>query len=72
MQKSVLHECQKLSTFDQVWKEFFMQVRHGRDLTDSVMLGPAFAFQTSRVMKNLHHKSTLFQTQTFLHSIAVV
>ncbi len=37
MQKSVLHECQKLSTFDQDGREFVMQDRHDRDLTvDSV------------------------------------
>ncbi len=67
MQKSVLHESQKLPTFDQVGREFLMQDRHERDLTDSAMLGPAF--QTSRVMENLHDKFTLFQTQTFLHLI---
>ncbi len=67
MQKSVLHECQKLSTFDQVGREFLMLDRHDRDLTESVMLGSAF--QTSWVMKNLHDKSTLFQTQTYLHLI---
>ncbi len=67
MQKSVLHECQKLPTFDQVRREFLMQDRHERDLSDSAMLGPAF--QTSRVMENLHDKFTLFQTQTFLHFI---
>ncbi len=67
MQKSVLHACQKLSTFDQVGREFLMQDRHGRDLAESVMLSPAF--QTSWVMENLHDKSTLFQTQTLLHLI---
>ncbi len=46
-----------------------MQDRHGRDLADSVMLGPAF--QTSWVMKNLHDKFTLFQTQTCLHLIKI-
>ncbi len=69
MQKSVLHECQiKLCTFDQVGRESLMQDRHGRDLTDSVMLGPAF--QTSGVMENLHDKFTLLQTQTYLHLIS--
>ncbi len=67
MQKSVLHECQKLSSFDRVGTEFLMQDRHGRELTESVMLGAAF--QTSWVMKNLHDKFTLFQTQTFLQLI---
>ncbi len=67
MQKSVLHECQKLSTFDQIGTEFLMEDRHGGDLAESVMLSPAF--QTLRVMENLHDKSTLFQTQTFLHLI---
>ncbi len=67
MQKSVLHECQKLYTFDQVGGEFLMQDRHGRDLAASVMLSPAF--QTSWVMEKLHDKFTLFQTQTFLHLI---
>ncbi len=69
MQKSVLHECQKLSTFEQVGTEFLMQNRRGRDLAESVMLSPAF--RTSWVMENLHDKSTLFQTQTFLHLIDV-
>ncbi len=54
MRKSVLHEGQKLSTFDQAGWEFLMQDRHSRDLTDSVMLGPAS--QTSWVMENLHDK----------------
>ncbi len=67
MQKSVLHECQKLSTFDKVGTEFLMQNRHGRDLAESVMLSPAF--QASWVMEILHDKSTLFQTQTFLRLI---
>ncbi len=68
MRKSVLHECQKLYTFDQAGGEFLMQDRHGRDLAESVMLSPAF--QTPWVMENLHDKSTLFQTQTFLHLIS--
>ncbi|CAD7973808.1 unnamed protein product [Amoebophrya sp. A120] len=48
-------------------KVLLMQDRHERDLTDSVMLG--LAFQTSRVMENLHDNFTLFQTQTFWHFI---
>ncbi len=69
MQKSVLHECQKLSTFDHVGREFLMLDGHGTDhLTESVMLGSAF--QTSWAMKNLHDKFTLFQTQTLLHLIS--
>ncbi len=69
MQKSVLHECQKLPTFgfDQVGAEFLMQNRHGRDLAESVMLSPAL--QTSWVMENLHDKSTFFQTQTYVQCI---
>ncbi len=67
MQKSVLHECQDLSTFDQVGREFVMQDRHGRDLAESVMLSPGF--QTSWVMENLHDKFTLFQTHSLLHLI---
>ncbi len=67
MQKSLLHECQELYTFDQLRREFLMQGRHGRDLAESFMLSPAF--QTSWLMENLHDKSTLFQTQTFLHLI---
>ncbi len=55
--KSVLRECQKLSAFDQVEREFLMQERHDRDLKESVMLG--LAFQTSCVMENLHHKSCI-------------
>ncbi len=57
MQKSVLRECQKLSAFDQVEREFLTQERHDRDLEDSVMLG--LAFQTPWVMENLHHKSCI-------------
>ncbi len=44
-----------------------MQDRHGRDLTSSVVLGPAC--QTSWVMENLRDKFTPFQTQTFLRLI---
>ncbi len=57
MQKSVSHECQKLSAFDQVEREFLMQERHDRAQKESVMLG--LAFQTSWVMENLHHKSCI-------------
>ncbi len=49
--------------------QFLMQDRHGKDLADSAMRGPAF--QTSWVvMENLHDKFThIFQTQTYLHLI---
>ncbi len=49
-----MHECQKLSTSsDQIEREFLTQDhRHDGDLTESVMLGPAF--QTSWVMHKLH------------------
>ncbi len=57
MQKSVLHDCQKSPSFDQVGREFLMQDRHERDRTESVMLGPAF--QTSWVMEKLHDKSRM-------------
>ncbi len=54
MKKSVLHECQKLSSFDQVQREFLMQYRHKRDLKESVMLG--HALRTSWIIENLHGK----------------
>ncbi len=67
MQKSVLHECQKLSTFDQDGREFLMQDRHGRDLAESVMLSPAL--QISWVMENLHDKLTLFRDPDDIFSL---
>ncbi len=57
MQKSVLHDYQKSSSFDQVVRQFLMQDRHERDRTESVMLDPAF--QTSWVMEKLHDKSRI-------------
>ncbi len=55
MQKSVLHEYQKLSTFDLIERQFLMQNRHDTTLTESVMLCPTY--QTSWVMGHLHDKS---------------
>ncbi len=37
MQKSALHDYQKLSTFDLIERQFLMQERHDRTLTESVM-----------------------------------
>ncbi len=56
MQKSSLHDYQKVSIFEQAGTEFLMQDRHDTDLTESVMLVDP-AFQTSCVMLNLHEKS---------------
>ncbi len=56
MQKSVLHDCQMLSTFDQVERQFLMQDRHDSDLTESVMLD--LPLQIIWVMENLHDKSS--------------
>ncbi len=55
MQKSVLRDYQKSSSFDKVGRQFLMQDRHEKDRTESVMVGPAF--QTSWVMEKLHDKS---------------
>ncbi len=45
----------KLSTFALIARQFLMQDRHDRTLTESVMLSPTY--QTSWVMENLHDKS---------------
>ncbi len=55
--KSVLHDCQKLSsTFDLIERQFPVQDRHDRTLTEFVMLCPTY-HQTSWVMEKLHDSS---------------